>query len=199
MKCPKCGSPNDEDAKYCEKCRFNIQKSNYSGNIIENKGMSTSTKALIVLCILIVGVLGVTAGFMFQNTSSDPDQALSLRENSTPKTEQAPKQTTYQPTWHKVNTFTGPGNEYRSFSIKGNKFKVTMSAVPMINYDYNYLDVFVYRDGYVIDSGFLSWGPRENPGKKEHVIQVSNGPGMYEIIIAPIELESHTVTVWDYY
>jgi len=79
MKCPKCGYFNDEDAKYCEKCRFNIQ-SNYSGNIIENKGMSTLTKALIVLCIVIVGVLGVTTGFMFQNVSSNPEESEVLTE-----------------------------------------------------------------------------------------------------------------------
>lgn len=65
MYCPKCGSNNDEDAKYCEKCGTLIKKNTKTGE--EHTG--TSVKYLIVICVILVAGLGIAAGYIFYNNS----------------------------------------------------------------------------------------------------------------------------------
>lgn len=149
---------------------------------------------MIVVIVVLVAVLGVTAGMLFQK----PSQNIILPSNTTTSTA-TPQSNVYQPTWHQVATYTGPGSVNSVFSIKGNQFKVTMSAVPKITYNTNYLDVGVASGNYLVGRGSLTWSSNENPDKKENVIQVSQGSGTYEIGIVPTDVESYTVTVWDYY
>jgi hypothetical protein len=203
MFCPKCGTDNDDDAKYCEGCGRSLQKGIHEQNMQskqknENSGMSNGVKALIVICVVLVAGIGLTAGMLLQNPASSA--ANNSKQDQVVTTTQSPDTQTYQPTWHKVATFTGSTDDYRTFSIRGNQFKITMSAVPMITYSENSLLVNVFSEsGSMVGTGTIEWGDNENPDKKEHVIPVSQGSGTYSISSYAYDLESWTITVWDYY
>lgn len=203
MFCPKCGTNNDDDAKYCEGCGQSLQKGVNKRDVLDKEknnsnGMSNGVKALIVVCIVLIAGIGVTAGMLLQKPASTAVNTTQAAPTTTTTTQSSSAQP-YQPTWHKAAVYTGPGEIDSSFSIRGNQFKVTMSAVPMITYNANYLDVAVGSGNYLDGSGSLGWTANENPVKKETVFQVSQGRGTYEIQIVPADIESYTVTVWDYY
>jgi hypothetical protein len=196
MFCPKCGARYDEDAKYCERCGESLQKSIHERNVLskekdESSGMSSSVKALIVVCILLIAGIGVTAGMLLQKPINTTAQVASSTQPSTSQSN--------QPAWHQVANYTGPDAVNGTFSIQGTQFKVTISAVPMITYNTNYLDVAVGSGNYLAASGTLSWTATESPAKKESVISVSQGQGTYDIEIDPTDIQNYTVTVWDYY
>lgn len=209
MFCPKCGTENDDDAKYCEGCGQSLQKGVNKRDMINKEknssgGMSNGVKALIVICIILIAGIGVTAGMLIQKpASSTAANTTQAAPAATVTTTQPSSNQPYQPTWHKVAVYTGPGEDFGSFTIKGNQFKVTMSAVPSITYTSNYLDVYVYEGNIIglnqISSGTLSWGDTENPVKKEDSIIVSQGSGTYTLDILPTDIDNYAVTVWDYY
>ncbi len=62
MKCQNCGHENDPDAKFCEKCGFNLNKSS----------MPDSTKILIVIVIVLVAGLGLVSGMMLMKNQAKP-------------------------------------------------------------------------------------------------------------------------------
>jgi predicted nucleic acid-binding Zn ribbon protein len=62
MRCQNCGYENDPDAKFCEKCGSNLNKSN----------MPASTKILIVVVIVLVAGLGLVSGMMLMNNQAKP-------------------------------------------------------------------------------------------------------------------------------
>ncbi len=68
MKCQNCGHENDTDAKFCEKCGLNLNKSS----------MPNSTKILIVVEIVLVAGLGLVSGMMLMN-----NQAKLINNNTT--------------------------------------------------------------------------------------------------------------------
>lgn len=198
--CSKCGYENADDAKYCEKCGQSLQKGINKRNTTnketnKSNGMSIGVKALIIVCVILIAGIGVTAGMLLQKPAASA--ANNSGQYSAPTTSSTDQ--VYQPTWHQVATYTGPGGVNGTFSIQGNQFKVTMSAVPTINYDVNSLDVGIGSGNYLIASGTLSWTADENPTQKESVIPVSQGQGIYDIEIDPTNIRSYTVTVWDYY
>ncbi len=69
MRCKNCGHENDPDAKYCEKCGSNLNKS----------GMPPSTKILIVVVIILVAGLGLVSGMMLMKNQ----QQLPVSTNNT--------------------------------------------------------------------------------------------------------------------
>jgi hypothetical protein len=157
--------------------------------------MSNLVKGLIIACVILIAGIGVSAGMLLTNpdTNTTVYQVVPNSESQTPTTQQ------YQPTWHKVNVYTGPGQDNGDFSIQGNQFKVTMSAVPMVTYNINYLDVYVNKGNSIVGSGTLSWSESENPNKKETSIMVNQGHGTYTVTIYPTDIQNYDVTVWDYY
>lgn len=95
--------------------------------------------------------------------------------------------------------YTGSGAVNGTFSIQGSQFKVAMSAVPLITYQANYLDVTVGSGNNIVALDTLSWNATESPAKKEKGISISRGSGTYDISINPVDIKNYTVTVWEYY
>ena len=75
-RCPNCGNENDMDAKYCEKCGadliLNRRRPMPYQRPPEKEGMATSTKVLIIACIVLVAGLGLTVGILWQSNSDTP-------------------------------------------------------------------------------------------------------------------------------
>lgn len=196
MFCPKCGTRYNEDVRYCERCGKSLQKSIHERNVLANKraengGMSNSFKALMVVCVILMAGIGVTAAYLLQKPADTNAQVS--------PTTQSPNSQLNQPAWHQVAVYTGPDAVNGTFSIQGRRFKVIMFAAPMITYKTNYIDVAIGSGDYMVDSGTLSWTATESPAKKETMITVSQGQGIYNIEINPTDIQNYNVTVWDYY
>ncbi|MGA2676140.1 MAG: PsbP-related protein [Methanobacterium sp.] len=73
MRCQNCGHENDPDAKYCEKCGSNLNKS----------GMPSSTKILIVVVIILVAGLGLVSGMMLMKNQQQLSSSNNTINNTT--------------------------------------------------------------------------------------------------------------------
>lgn len=113
---------------------------------------------------------------------------------------EAPEESqSYQPSWKLIETFEGVYGDYQSFITRGEKFKITYSAEPLVNYDINYLEVQLSQNGRILESGYVSWDPYESPKSKTSTIEVNKGPGTYYLFINTYELKNWKVKVYDYY
>lgn len=195
MQCRNCGHENDIDASFCENCGANLEQQSFGRRKqtqSEKEGMSTSIKALIILCIILVVALGLTAGALFMNKGINSANApVSVNQSS--------EQVTYQADWHQVNSFSGSGDDYRTFGIKGQRFKVVISATPKLNYNTNFMNIDISGNGGVLASGNLNWGPNDALTSKEKNIEVTGPAGTYSSHVTTKDLQSWTVTIYDYY
>ncbi len=73
MKCQNCGHENDADAKFCEKCGSNLNKSS----------IPASTKILIVVVIVLVAGLGLVSAMMLMNNQTKPILNKTTEVNNT--------------------------------------------------------------------------------------------------------------------
>ncbi len=182
-RCPNCGHINDKDASFCEKCGANLRAP---------AGMSNLTKVLIVVIIILVGTLGVVAGMMLLGNQKAPANNTTVVINQT-------TQQVASAEWHQIDTFSGVTNTQRTINIKGNKFKVVMSAMPKYNNATNYMTTDILEANRILNSGTVSWGSTDPLTSKESTIEVTAPPGTYTLKIYTKDLQSWTITLYDYY
>ena len=199
VKCENCGRENDKDATFCENCGANLKTTSNIRTRMEpikkDTGMSQSTKILIVVCVILVAGLGITAGALMQMNKSGGTVAT-----NTSSVSQSPTQVTNQATWHEITSFTGTTDDMRSFTTKGNQFKVVMSATPQQNYNTNSMQVDVSNsNNNIITSSSIDWTPTEAVTQKEKSIVVTSTPGTYYLTITTNSLANWTINVYDYY
>lgn len=199
MICQNCGHENDMDATFCERCGARLGRDSNFGRrqqtYPEKTGMSSSTKLLIVVVVVLVAVLGIAAGaFMMMNQSN-----TAAPNNTQTSVSESSEKVTYKADWHKVTSFSGIDDDYRSFSIKGQQFKVVMSATPTMNYNTNFMSIDISDTSGIIGSGELNWEPTDALSSKEKTVKVTGPPGTYWVDVLTKDLESWTVTVYDYY
>jgi len=200
LRCESCGYENDIDAQYCEKCGVYLsQKSSnktFSDRSSDKKWMNNRTKVLIIACIVLVGILGVTVGVLIQ-MNNDPLINQSVNNQIDQNTASNSQKT--QMTWHEVTTIKNPTKGTLSFDIQGEKCKLIISATPIVNYEENILVVDLFKDNVAVASPYVSWSATETPSSKEDTVVSSAGPGNYEMEIFPNNLEKWTIKVYDYY
>jgi hypothetical protein len=155
--------------------------------------MNKYIKILILVCIVLIAVLGITAGGLLQMNKEE-----AVDNNSTP-VNQSPVQVPSQAAWHQIATYTEPTSGLMNFNIKGQKCKVVMSALPQLNRTVNILTVDLLKNQGALTTGTIAWEPNETVTKKEKTLEVSAGPGSYQVNIYVTNLESWNITVWDYY
>lgn len=196
MICQNCGQENDMDATFCERCGARLERSNFGRRQQPpaKQGMSSSTKWLIVIVVILVGVLGVTAGALLMNQGSK-----TVPNNTQTSVSESQEQVTYKADWHQVTSFSGVSDDYRSFSIKGQRFKIVMKATPTLNYNTNFMNVDISGTSGIIGSGNLNWGPNDALSSKEKTVEFTGPSGTYYSDVSIKDLESWTVTVYDYY
>lgn len=194
MQCQNCGYDNDEDALFCEKCGSNLKQQSFgrfNQTKSEKEGMRTSTKVLIVVCIVLVVALGITAGALFLNKGTSNNNPVSVNQSS--------EQVTATADWHQLTSFSGSGDDFRTFQTKGQRFKVVMSATPQLNYNTNFMNVDISGNGQILASGNLNWNSTDALTTKEKTIEVTGSPGTYTSHVTTKDLQSWTVTIYDYY
>ncbi len=198
MICQNCGHENDMDATFCDRCGARLGRDPNFGHRRTppgKEGTSQTTKILIVAVVILVGILGVTAGMLLQSDKN----TISTADENQPSITESDEKVTYKADWHKVTSFSGSGDEYRSFKIRGQQFKVVFSAMPMLNYNTNFMSIDVYDASGIIGSGEVNWGPTDALTNKEKTVKVTGPPGTYTVDVLTKDLESWTVTIYDYY
>jgi len=193
MICRNCGHENDRDAAFCEKCGTRLPEYGRRQRVPEKTGMGSSTKLLIVAVVVLIAILGVAAGALMTMNKD------STSANTPVSVSQSPEQVTYKADWHQVTSFSGVSDDYRSFSIKGQRFKMVMSATPTMNYNTNFMNVDISGTSGIIGSGNLNWGPTDALTNKEKTVEFTGPPGTYYSQVTTKDLQSWTVTVYDYY
>jgi hypothetical protein len=186
MDCPNCGTRNDNDAQFCEKCGRPLKT-------FKKEGLSSTSKILLVACIVLVLALGLTAGMLLSKNDE-----VSVVNNTTTVNQTQP-QITYQATWHEIQSYSGYSDDYMSFNTKGSKFKVVMSATPLASYNTNYMGIDISNTNNVLTSGSIDWTATESVNSKEKTIVVTSGPGTYWINVYTLDLDNWKVQVYDYY
>lgn len=199
VRCQNCGHLNDADATFCEGCGANL-KTTLSGRSIPPKtiknenGMAQSTKILIIVCVILVAGLGISAGALMQMYKGN-----TVIANGSSVT-QSPTQVSNQETWHEVASFSGTTDATGNFNIRGNMFKIVMTANPQLNYNTNSMTVDVSdSNNNMITTGNIGWAPTEAVSQKEKNIQVTSAPGTYSLAVSATALQNWTVNVYDYY
>lgn len=159
--------------------------------------MEKATKILLVTCFILVALLGFMAGIIFTEFPlKNPILSLEIGE---PSQEGSFPSTVEGAEWHESAVFKGSGDDYRCFNIQGDKFKVVMSAVPMITYQPNTMQVDLIKDNSILATETIEWGATESPDRKREIIEVTGGPGTYCIRVYAVDLENWQITIWDYY
>lgn len=210
MKCPYCGYNNDENVNFCNNC---------GKSLIEpiKKGMETSTKMLIVLCIVLVGGLGIAAGMLMNvNPGNLLTNTSDNATNTSTSSSISGSQSNGTATWHQIATYYSPDVGMKSFNIKGARVKITMTGTPTTTpkkpYDRviqnaygsyvgsNQLRVNLVMDQKLLETGYIEWDiDKEAPVQKECTIESATGPGPYEIKITAPDMGNWQVIVWDFY
>lgn len=164
--------------------------------------MDKTSKILTALILVLVVSIGITIGFIFMIGSGNDDGLASTQSNQINTTTQS-----QQPSWHQIASYSGGvTNEMKAydFTSKGQKVKVTVSAKPMVTYNTNSLGLYLLKEldggAYTLaKDGNLTWGSTESPNTKEMSIEDSSGSKTFTLQVSPTDIESWTVTIWDYY
>ena len=68
VRCENCGKENDKDATFCEKCGANLKTTFSRGfareSIKKDRGMASSSKILILVCVVLIAGLSIAVGVM---------------------------------------------------------------------------------------------------------------------------------------
>lgn len=201
-KCPECGNENPDSSSFCKNCGTELKgvsatpkpeaKPSKGGPMGWWSEQSNLVKALSVIGICCVGLLVIVgiSGLL------SPDSNTST--TSTPTTTQT---TTVQsePTWHSVVNFTGTGKkDTDSFTTKGQKFKVKITA-NADSMEYALISFFAYPEGetkmYVGNGGIDSFSQKSQTD--EFIVTAS--PGKYYLTVLAANLNSWNIEVLDYY
>lgn len=219
VKCEKCGKEyilekgENPDDFQCEcggklKSLFDIRKNRPQPKEQETtdnsnsftdwwNNQSTNTKTGIglggICCIGIIVILAIFAMGEDKNTEN--------LTTTTTDTDAQPQTTSAQATWHSVATFTGTGNkDTSSFSIKGNKFKVKITATSSTNEtEYSSINFFAYPEGET--QSYDGQGSIENFSQKTMTdeFEVTTNPGNYYLHVITANLSNWKIEVSDYY
>lgn len=175
------------------------EKTNSSENGLTDwwNKQSTNKKALMglggICCIGLIVILAIFAmGGSDKNTQNITSNPTTTTQTTTPTT---------QATWHLVTSFTGTGEKNTpSFSIKGNKFKVKMTATAATNATQQAkFDFWAYPVGetksYVGQGSIASFSQSTMTDESE----VTASPGNYYLTISTANLANWKTEIYDYY
>ncbi|MCC7554001.1 MAG: zinc ribbon domain-containing protein [Methanobacteriaceae archaeon] len=189
MFCQNCGTKNDEDAIYCEKCGLKLIK----------KPENSNKNILIIILIVILVIASLAGLFIFLSNNSNSD----VSQNNVPsmgsdENLRNVENSNHPKTWNQINSYSGVSDYTTGVNIKGDKIKVEFSAFPIKNYADNHMKVDVYKDGKYLDSSSVSWNGKSAVATRSNNIELSYGPGNYQIYVDGYELVSWNMVVYEW-
>lgn len=154
-------------------------------------------KNLYILAIIVVLILGLLGGNIIGNIAFNPPKSTNnIVENNNYFANTT--NISSNPTWHKINTYSGVGDDIISFNTKGSKIKIISTGMPIKNYASNYLKATLQQNGITLDESTSSWNSRSAVATKTRTIEVS-GSGSFKILVGAYELQWWEIEVYEYY
>jgi hypothetical protein len=203
--CPNCKTENLDNAGFCQNCgnklatvKTNPNTSTKSGSGVtewwnkQSKGGKTAIGIVGVCCIGLILIVAI--GGMFS-----PDKNTATTSNSSNPTTTVTPAAPAAPSWHSIANFTGTGDKNTpSFTTKGNKFKVVLSASAS-SPEYAVLSFFAYPEGetksYVGQGDISSF----SQSKESDEFEVTASPGNYYLSVIAANLNNWHAQIFDYY
>lgn len=165
--------------------------------------MNKNTKILLIVCLCLVLSVSITLGVLFNHYAFNQGVPNTSTQNQV-----YVQNETSQSSWHKIASYSGgSSNDYEKhdFNSKKGSIKVTLTGLPQQNYGFNDLQIYVlkyYNNGGAITcvgNNSISWGETEAVQSKEGTLYINNPAKNYNMEIHPTNMETWTVTIWDYY
>lgn len=148
----------------------------------------------LIAILLILGLIGgiIIGNILFhpQNTNNDIDRTDYKIQNT--------NNISSNPTWHKIGTYNGIGDDSIPVNTKGSKIKIISTAMPIKNYADNSLTTILNQGSRTVEMSQMSWNSKSAVATKTKTIEVSN-TGNFEIEVSTYELEWWNIEVYEYY
>ncbi|MCL2156670.1 MAG: zinc ribbon domain-containing protein [Methanobrevibacter sp.] len=181
MICPRCKSTNDENSAFCENCGAPLKNSSNISN-------QTIFIGIIAIIIIIV-VIGVGLLIALSNNNSN-DNSIDLPNNNILNTN--------TPSWHKINSYNGVDDNVITINTKGNKLKIVSTAMPIMNYDENYMLTTVSNYGNTLGFSELSWDDNSAVASKTANIEFTSSGTCY-IYISTYDIDYWNIEIYEWY
>lgn len=197
--CPNCGKENPDNSSFCKNCGTDLKSvssapASKGGPVGWWSEQTNLVKALSIIGICCVGLL-VIVGI---SAILSPDSNTSTT-TSTPTSTQTATPVQTEPTWHSVATFTGTGDkETDSFTIKGQKFKVKITATTE-SLQYGSISFFTYPEGET--RSYAGYGAIDSFSQSTETdeFMVTASPGSYYLSVLAANMKNWKAEVFDYY
>lgn len=221
MYCPKCGTKNQDDAIFCENCGTKLDgsgshqdpKSQRISKSFEDKKPSSVIVIIGYIFALLGGLIGIIIGaYLFTRNNKDAKfhgrnmliiaaivLLVSIAASVFLSSDIISSQTSGSETWHSVANFTNVEDQdsTSSFHIKGDKYKIKVTASS--DSEYGYLALWSYPEsGEIADSvQIFSVDIESTTITREDEVQA--GPGDFYLKIYSANLSNCDIEVFDYY
>lgn len=186
VECEKCGKEyeledNENPNKFQCECGGNLHPPLDGRNIYNPRG-KRFIYALIIGCILFIGIVGILFIFIGSSTTADDE----IASNGT---------------WHSVTTFSGSNTTDTSpFTIQGKKFRIKITANSHgEKVKSTSVYAFVYPEGQTsqyIGKGILNDVTNQTI---EETYEIKANPGSYYINVKATSFTNWKIEVFDYY
>lgn len=154
-------------------------------------------KKTYILAISVLLIAGLLGGNIIGNIAFNPPKYTNNNAGINNNIENTTNISS-NPSWHKIKSYNGVGDDTISINAKGTKIKVVSTGMPIKNYADNSLTTILNQGSRTIEMSQMSWNSRSAVATKTRTIEVS-GTGSFEIVISAYELQWWTVEVYEYY
>ena len=157
--------------------------------------MEKKIKLIILEVVAFIVIAGVGILIIALNSPNNIEVDSQIT-NSTEMDSQMTNNISSNPTWHKVGTYTGSGDDTVSINAKGTKIRVVSTAMPIKNYANNYLTTTLQQGDKTLGKSNSNWNSKSKIAKKTGTIEVSCS-GKVNIEIHSYELRWWTVEIYE--
>ena len=162
MRCGKCGSENNDSAKFCKKCGSSLKKNiNSHEQIINNvhKPKNNNTK-IIIVALIIVAVVLAGALIYFYGFNTNPNENIDnvsndnqVVENVTPENTEVQQAQTVESSEPITTSMTIYGGTFKTGSGLSDKTYASIYVGPEHSGEKIKIQILYSRDGNALNNG----------------------------------------------
>ena len=155
MKCPKCGSENNDSAKFCKSCGAQLTQTINHENMINKSKSDDTTKYIIIALAIIAVVLAGTFAYLYMSNSNQSNdvQPQKVVEDDDDKTVQAEVTGPAQTTQNTPSSISILGGSFSTGSAEADKTYARINVGTSHAGEDVIVQIFYSRDGNSLNHG----------------------------------------------
>lgn len=154
MKCPKCGSENNDSAKFCKSCGEQLTKTiNHETMINQSKNDDTTKYIIIALAIIAIVLAGTFAYIYVSNSNQSAEPQSQQVEENNDKTVQAEVTGSAQTTQNTPSSISILGGSFSTGSAEEDKTYARINVGTAHAGEDVIVQIFYSRDGNSLNHG----------------------------------------------